>query len=98
VKWVINGTASYRTQEKRVMEEDATKVKGFRSYNILPLETPENPAILNPFEHFSEVRSSEIYPYVMVLLSREGLLGVLNKCLNNFIQNIKFEIHMCALK
>lgn len=66
--------ASYRMQERKVMEEDAAKVKGFKSYNILPLETPETPAVLNPFEHFSEVRFSEIYPYFMVLLSREGLL------------------------
>ncbi len=54
--------APYCMQEKRVMEEDAAKVKGFRSYNILPLEIPETSAIPNPYEHFSEVRPSEIYP------------------------------------
>ncbi|KAG0567651.1 hypothetical protein KC19_7G151300 [Ceratodon purpureus] len=46
------------TDERRVMESDAAKVKGFKSYNILPLETPETsdtPAVINPFEHFSEV-------------------------------------------
>ena len=56
-------------QERRVMESDAAKVKGFKSYNILPLETPETsdtPAVINPFEHFSEVKFSKIYPYSMV--------------------------------
>ena len=40
-------------QEKRVMEEDAKKIKEFKSYNILPLETPGVP---NPFVFFPEVR------------------------------------------
>lgn len=53
--------ASDCMQEKRVMEEDAAKVKGFRPYNILPLETPETPAVLNPFDYFPEVSFSGIY-------------------------------------
>ena len=67
---------SYCIQEKRVLEEDAAKVKRFRAFNILPLEAPETSAILNPYEHFSEVRFSEIYPYFMLLLSRQDLVGV----------------------
>lgn len=48
------------SDEKRVMEEDAQKLKGFKPYNILPpqrflAETVEAPGILNPFEHFPEV-------------------------------------------
>jgi len=40
------------SNEKRVMEEDAKKIKEFKSYNILPLETPGVP---NPFVFFPEV-------------------------------------------
>jgi hypothetical protein len=39
-------------QLKRIMEEDAKKVKGFRAYNILPLDTP---GVANVFEKFPEV-------------------------------------------
>lgn len=34
------------------MEEDAKKVKGFKAYNILPLETP---GVANVFQSFPEV-------------------------------------------
>jgi len=36
------------------MEEDAKKVKGFKAYNILPLETP---GVANVFQSFPEVKS-----------------------------------------
>lgn len=39
-------------QLKRIMEEDAKKVKGFKAYNILPLETP---GVANVFQSFPEV-------------------------------------------
>lgn len=49
-------------QEKRVMEEDAKKLKGFKAYNILPLKTPlETPTVLNPFDYFPEVRSTDLF-------------------------------------
>ncbi|KAG0624695.1 hypothetical protein M758_3G268300 [Ceratodon purpureus] len=37
---------------KRIMEEDAKKVKGFKAYNILPLDAP---GVANVFEKFPEV-------------------------------------------
>nr|XP_024357146.1 callose synthase 9-like isoform X3 [Physcomitrium patens] len=37
---------------KRIMEEDAQKEKGFKAYNILPLETP---GVANVFHNFPEV-------------------------------------------
>lgn len=39
-------------QLKRIMEEDAQKEKGFKAYNILPLETP---GVANVFHNFPEV-------------------------------------------
>ena len=39
-------------QLKRIMEEDAKKVKGFKAYNILPLDAP---GVANVFEKFPEV-------------------------------------------
>lgn len=49
-------------QEKRVLEEDAKKLKGFKPYNILPLKTPLGaPSVLNPFDFFPEVRSTGLY-------------------------------------
>jgi callose synthase len=47
------------TDEKRVMEEDARKLKGFKPYNILPLKTPmDTPTVLNAFDYFPEVEGS----------------------------------------
>lgn len=39
-------------QMKRVMEEDAKKIRGFKAFNILPLETP---GVANAFTNFPEV-------------------------------------------
>lgn len=39
-------------QLKRIMEEDAKKLLGFKAYNILPLETP---GVANSFQSFPEV-------------------------------------------
>ena len=41
-------------QLKKIMEEDAKKVKGFKPYNILPVDTP---GVANVFEKFPEVDS-----------------------------------------
>jgi len=49
-------------QEKRVLEEDAKKLKGFKAYNILPLKAPLGaPSLLNPFDFFPEVRFTDLY-------------------------------------
>lgn len=39
-------------QLKRVMEDDANKLRAFKPYNILPLESP---GVANAFEYIPEV-------------------------------------------
>ncbi|XP_024386368.1 callose synthase 9 isoform X2 [Physcomitrium patens] len=43
---------NFNPELKRIMEEDAQKVKGFKAYNILPLETP---GVANVFHNFPEM-------------------------------------------